>query len=154
MTVTDTPAEAAAYPSTPTLDKMKEVRDLSQAVGEFIEWLGTDAGGHLFIGEWEHQMECRHREPKRPGGDTLMYYGAECLMGRMIATDEHRTEDEGTDLGDCPRCGGTGLVDRQNPRESVHTESIEHILARFFDIDQREADREQAAVLAWVREQS
>ena len=27
------------YPKTPTLDKMKSVKDNSQAIGEFLEWL-------------------------------------------------------------------------------------------------------------------
>lgn len=152
--MTDTTTEARPQPPTPTLDRMKDIHDRSQTVGEFIEWLGSDDGGHLFIGEWEHKMECRHRVPKRPGSDAILYPGAECRFGRLIATDEHLTEDEGTDLGACPRCDGTGLVDRVEPRERVHGESIERILARFFGIDLREAERERMALLDWVREQS
>lgn len=152
--MTDTTTEARPQPPTPTLTRMGEVKDRSQAIGEFIEWLRTDDGGHLFIGTWETQMECRHRVPKRPGRDTLTSWGAECRLGRLIASDEHLTEDEGTDLGDCPECHGSGLVDRRDPRERVHTESIERLLARFFGIDLDEAERERMALLNWVRGQN
>ena len=31
------------YPKTPELDKITEHREVSQAIGSFIDWLGTDA---------------------------------------------------------------------------------------------------------------
>jgi len=36
--VADTPA---GYPETPTLDKMRDAKERSQPVGEFIDWLST-----------------------------------------------------------------------------------------------------------------
>ena len=51
------------YPPTPTLDKMREVKDQSQAIGEFLEWLGSKGiflGHHtLYEGRSQEQFVVR-----------------------------------------------------------------------------------------------
>lgn len=139
------------YPDTPNLDKMVEVGDTSQVVGQFIDWLGTEKGGHLFIGEWRHQTDCTHTTPK---GRFSLTEIARCRDGIMVATEDHPTEEEGYELDECPACHGTGFVDLTNPIAQVHNESIERILSRFFGVDRDAAERERMAVLRWVQEQA
>jgi hypothetical protein len=43
---------------TPELDKMLRVKDESQAIGEFIEWLGANG---MWIGEY---VDLGYREPR------------------------------------------------------------------------------------------
>ena len=145
-----TTTKPEGYPATPTLDKMSEVTDDSHTIGEFLDWLSSDAGGHLFVARWEHQRECGNVERK---GGWMTYDIARCRDGIMVATDEHPTEEEGFEIDECTACGGTGLVDRIEPVAVHNSESIEQLLARYFGIDLAAADRERNAVLAYVQEQ-
>lgn len=147
-TMTDTDTKPAGYPDTPTLDRMSEVVDDSQTIGEFLEWLGTEEGGNLFVARWDRTIECGH-VGRNSGFDVT----AQCREGRMIATDDNAMAVDGEDIGECTTCGGTGIVFRTEPRGYPNRETIEQLLARFFGIDLTAKDREQSAVLAWVREQ-
>ncbi|MEW6049253.1 MAG: hypothetical protein AB1609_22745 [Bacillota bacterium] len=84
----------SALPSTPMLDKMRAVRERSQLIGEFLEWL--EGKGYILC--------CRTQ-------------GEEMRFPYLPAR-----------------------------------KSIEELLAEFFEVDLDAAEREQRAVLEWVRQ--
>lgn len=49
---------------TPMLDKMLEVKDESQAIGEFLEWLTSERKIHLgkYLGDEEYESDANKRE--------------------------------------------------------------------------------------------
>jgi hypothetical protein len=73
----------STYPATPELDKMKAVKDKSQTLGEFIEWLQSEKKVHLGAPH-VHGPTCAgwdaDREKYSPrGGDRC-----ECSTGEFI----------------------------------------------------------------------
>ena len=52
-----TKPKTAAYPTTPELDRMSKVKDKSQIVGEFMDWL-RDTKGLTFAKYHEHGDDC------------------------------------------------------------------------------------------------
>ena len=110
------------YPDTPNLDKMLEVKDDSQKIGDFLCWLA------------EHGMS-------------------------ICTEDEHNDHDE--DLGDpvrCPTCGADCVDWTETQifiRRPVYlgVDGTNQILARYFDINYNEIERERREILEHVRSQ-
>lgn len=125
----------------PECDKMIAVHEDSQKLGEFIEWLGSDEGGGLFIAEWDRQVECGWHTPFYSRGQRKF---RECVDGVIVDSDREPQ-------GQCDMCSGTGFVDRIEPRGMPHHESIERLLARYFNIDLAEVERERRAILDGLR---
>jgi hypothetical protein len=114
----------------PECDKMLAVADKSQAIGEFLEWMGPEKGLHL--GVVETRAFC--------SGWRSNY----CKSGRSF---NYRDQD----VGECRRCGGTGEVELSTPRLVPASYSIERLLAEFFKIDLDKVDAERRAILEALR---
>lgn len=117
----------------PEHDKLVAVKEQSQAIGEFIEWLPSQG---RFLGAWRTVVDC-------PGGG---WFGPwTCRNGRMISdkTDE--------DLGECEVCHGRGVVDAENPIPDVAYVDITKLLAEFFEIDLVKIEAEKRAMLDAMR---
>lgn len=115
----------------PEHDKRSKILDQSQAIGEFLDWLGSQ-GVHLVVYET--------RSTQEPCQGTLFRM---CENGRT----EFGTE--------CQQCHGTGwkTVTREGDWDWTPT-SIEERLARYFDIDLTKIEAERRAMLASLRAQS
>ena len=70
------------YPPTPTLDKMREVKDQSQAIGEFLEWLASEKNVHLA------QSVDGHNYPQH------FPYQTEALLAEFFDIDLNEAEAE------------------------------------------------------------
>lgn len=144
---------AIEMPRTPTLDRMKEVHEQSQAIGEFLEWLHIpeeDGGPGLFVARWDRQRECNSESLKgRWSASSASGFVPDwrCAGGQIV-------DQAGEILHECEACDGTGMVDLAEPRGMPAGESIERLLARFYGIDLDAAERERMAVLAAVRRAS
>lgn len=117
----------------PECEKMKDVSDLSQAIGEFIDWLPSQG---LCVAEKITRKLC-------PGGGLFAKWT--CAGGRKI---NDRTED---DEGECPVCEGSGEVDRNEPYWLPAGINIEQLLAKHFEIDLTKVDDERRSMLAAMR---
>jgi len=49
------------YPNTPTLDRIAEIAPLTQAAGEFIDWLRENKGVNLMV--WQELEDGEHLLP-------------------------------------------------------------------------------------------
>jgi hypothetical protein len=83
---------------TPTLDKMLDVKDRSQAIGEFLEWLEDEKGVELVTTELHH------------GGSRALEYvplrqGTESLLAEFFGIDLDAAEREKRALLDELRAG-------------------------------------------------
>lgn len=115
------------YPATPTLDRMSEIKEESQAIGEFLDWLLYTKRAAIYQhfptfdnGEpaW---IDTRTGEKAEPG----MF-----LSEHVIANPDHDFRPEGY----------------------YHLRaSIEELLAEFFQIDLVAKSREKEAILAYIR---
>lgn len=117
----------------PEHDKLMAVREESQTLGEFIEWLPT---ADLRICEPITKTDCR-------GGGIWNTWS--CIGGRKI--NDRADEDE----GECPICGGTGMVDRDEPLYLPAHLDINKLLAKFFNIDLAKIETEKRAMLEALR---
>ena len=120
-------------PTTPTLDKVSELRPQMQAIGEFLEWLtgqGYVLGGHQY-----HRANCNVHD----FGDSPEK--SECICDQIAAECFGMLED-------CPWPHADWSW-RHPIRD--RSESIERLLARYFEIDQQAMYREQGQLLAWIR---
>ena len=133
MTTTTTRPEG--YPETPNLDKMGEVKETSQTVGEFLEWLGEQGWQVAKYGPMTGEIPC-------PGEG----FGGTC-EGGTIKPGTHRERT-------CSECEGTGWVTTTREGWSTYSGGIEVMLGDYFGIDVKAAERERMAVLRWVREES
>jgi hypothetical protein len=114
--------------STPTLDRMHEVKDRSQEIGEFLDWLTEDKGVALHVW-WEGEEE-----------DLCSNF--DCRDGFLF----------GNPKNPCSSCNGTGLVMRHRERwMPFRTGGHEKILAEYFGIDLDKAEGEKRAILEEVR---
>lgn len=118
----------------PEHDKLMAVKDESQTIGEFLDWLpgGTD----LRVCERIVKTDCR-------GGGIWERWT--CIGGRKI------NDREDSDEGECPICHGTGLVDRDEPLYLPAHVDINKILAKFFEIDLNKLEAEKRAMLDALR---
>lgn len=117
----------------PEHDKLSEISELSQSIGEFIEWLPTV---DMFVCDTKRVKECLHSiggltSPRR----------IECRNGRLY----NEAHDE--DRGECDQCNGTGMVKRIDPFWVPFAGGIELLLANFFGIDLAKIEQEKRAML-------
>jgi hypothetical protein len=127
----------------PEHERMKAVRDKSQAIGEFIDWLRSEETPYT-IAEWEEWRACEAGDewvPKRKQWH--------CVDGRMIGG-----YDLDEDLGECETCEGTGRIKPETPRLYPARIGIEALLARYYDIDLDKINDEKDAMLAEIRKQN
>ena len=107
----------------PEHDKMAAVKDRSQAIGEFLDWMPT---GGYFLGQWA----CAgHYDPDEK---------------HVVAEHENRDIDywfhQRGHLDGCDRVHAT-----------MANVGIERVLAEYFDIDLRKIDVEKDQMLASIR---
>lgn len=116
------------YPATPTLDRMAELRDESQAIGEFLDWLLSIKRATIC----QHLPDYDNGEPTWLDSRTgKQAEGGHFLSEFVVANPDHEYRPEG-----------------YYPLRA----SIEDLLAEFFQIDLNAKDREQQAVLAYIRD--
>lgn len=111
-------------PATPELDKMSAVREQSQACAANCS-TGSAASAACALMRWETWTE--NDSCPRCSGATARYQAS------------------------CVRCGGTGQVEVTREGFQPYKQPIPHILAEFFGIDLDAVDREQRALLEFVR---
>lgn len=103
--------------------KASAVNGKSQAIGEFLEWVGAEKGAHLMV------------------------YGP---MPDLRLCTERRCE-EGFLYGDedepCPECEGTGMVTVEVTTYSSLPGTVQALLAEFFEIDLDKLEVEKRAML-------
>ena len=110
-------------PETPEIERMQAVEKQSQAIGEFIEWLGSGEAYSDLHGEAPVFLATRLLKPKRGYGDTPEAY-------------ENLTADD---------------VHESNYGYLFYTYVIEDLLAKFFGIDLEKVEREKQTILAGLR---
>jgi hypothetical protein len=128
-------------PATPTLDRMREIHDQSQPIGEFLEWLQWQ---HVHLMTWQEIEE----EDVCSGQFSHSCYGGKTRERRVRDKNGTRTDDWEPDPRSftCERCGGTGRVIRKRETWVPDGRSIEQLLAAYFGIDLDAASRERQAV--------
>lgn len=114
-------------PSTPELDKMLANRDKSQAIGEFLDWLQS-----------EKKVLLKQNEPRR------------------IAYFDSKFEKEIKKLGENSKAGFELRLNNPNKWEEVggvvdFSFRIEEILAEYFKVDLKKAEKERVAILDNLR---
>lgn len=151
----------------PELDKMAAIRDQTQVIGEFLEWL-TSQGINLMA--WREDLtdirptdpECLERkrdrlhavspEPSLPcdpsPGDVIRSeyrWTAHCMHWQ----DPRRAADGEARRGTCCHCGYGQDYEVTGIRAWVHdNRSIEELLAAWAGIDLRKIEQERRAILA------
>lgn len=111
----------------PEHDKLAAIATESQAVGEFIDWLGTEKGVQLMT--WVEQDE------DVPCTGWLL---SDCNDGK---NDHGRT---------CQKCHGTGLMTQTFRGWVPQPTPIATLLAEHFGIDQRALEQEKRAMLRTI----
>lgn len=134
----------------PEHERMAAVSDQSQAIGEFLEWL-TEQG--ITLATWERTKPCDgHSGPSMASrwGDTAQIgWKWQCEGGRMVGhPDSNKPGEIG---GTCATCGGTGRIDRIEPRLAPGGRRTEGTLADYFGINLRKIEAEKRAMLASLR---
>jgi hypothetical protein len=127
-------------PPTPELDKMSAVREQSQAIGEFLDWLTGEKGLSL----------CRQQVSGNNGKPQIRWKAGVRKCKQYRASIRSREPDR-NDLYN----GDAEL----NP-EHEHwpsgffpaNENIEKLLAEFFEIDLNKVEEERRAILEALRE--
>lgn len=116
--------------NTPMLDKMSQVRDSSQTIGEFVEWLGSQG---IQLGNYGE-----HTYPDEPCDGEIM--AGQCEDGRV----RRGTHGE----RDCNVCNGQGRRDIVRTDFQSDGRSIEKLLADYFEIDLDAVEQERRAILS------
>lgn len=134
------------YPTYPEHDKLRVVRDKSQAIGEFLEWLEEKHFVELqqrFVREEDEEGEPVYRNsegevvPDWPPPQSCGLYERNSQMRR------EREQREGIERRLIPHPGGEIL--RPFP---MHKEKL---LAEFFGIDRNKLEEEKRAMLEQCR---
>ena len=113
---------------TPELDKMREVREQSQPIGEFIDWL---AGQGILLMRSVPIVHERWPWESPYDVDGKRMWGS------------HRGPDDGVH--------GPPEQYEHGDDALIHHESIEQMLARFFEIDLNAVEDERRALLDELR---
>jgi hypothetical protein len=120
----------------PELAKLSSVRTESQAIGEFIEWMGGQG--------WQFT-----KYEERTFGEELClgdgWYG--CYGG--YRTDVARMVGNKDKL--CKRCKGTARVESKTTAHWSDNRTIEQQVADYFDIDLKKVEAERRQLLEQVR---
>lgn len=149
----------ADRPDTPTLQKMSEVHERSQAVGEFLDWLLHAEGAQIM--RWDSRTvyepcprrwrDQRTHEELQTTVDDLRELEAELAGVDPASLPERPLPPPPPHPVECS-CGGTGQIGTKiEDWVSWEPGGIQKMLGRFFDIDVEQAETERAALLEWVR---
>ena len=122
-------------PEYPEHEKLMKISDKSQAIGEFLEWLGFEKGAvlHRWV-EDEFDELCT--------GD--LYHS--CIDGKRAWGDE---PDQASSIP-CKVCDGTGRVTKRFVGWA-DVGRTQDLLAEFFEIDQDKLEQEKRAMLERMR---
>lgn len=121
----------------PECEKLHAVHETSNAIGDFLEWLGAQ---DIFLAERQLRVVCEWTSFQTVGGQ----FRYRCDEGRII-------NYMGEDSGECENCDGEGSVEAEDPSLVLRMERIEDMLARYFEIDMAKVDRERRAMLEEIR---
>lgn len=141
-------------PATPELDKILAIKDQSQIIGEFLDWMFAPApegaNSYPYMIEYEEWQEkcgnCDGRgylgeDPVVPTDNELK------TVHELLHLVDHET------LGDaCGRCKGRGYINKHEERECELPINIQYWLERYFKIDSQKAERERVKLLEYSRE--
>ena len=126
------------YPATPELDKMLKVKDESQAIGRFLDWLVEER--HIFLAEFHKHDDgcCIVENINCPLCSGYKFRGRICSRcdGTGSISNEHRA---------------CGCVDSTMLRIS---QSFDKLLHEYYDIDDNAEEAERLAVLDYIRNQN
>lgn len=123
----------------PEHEKLSAIKDQSQAIGEFLEWLQGSKSARLLT--W-HEADVE--EPCT--GDLMLG----CNDGNKAARESGRVFSRGGVRVRCDVCKGTGKVIRHE-QGYVPVGSTQDLLAEFFEIDQAKLEQEKCAMLDGLR---
>jgi hypothetical protein len=121
---------------TPTLEKMAAVRETSQGIGEFLDWLHESQSLHLMAYRTD-QIDTR---PCPGDGGWL---GDPCDDGVMYLGKPNER--------DCTNCDGKGYIEVKVEGWVEDPRSIEQLLADYFEIDLKAVEKERRALLEEIR---
>ena len=109
---------------TPTLDKLAKIRDKSQAIGEFLDWLACEKESTI----------CRHmtKEEREEIVDELSEEFGDKTTDRFVRILAYLSPEAQQDF--VPLRGG-----------------INSLLAEYFEIDQKQAENERRQLLEDLR---
>jgi len=148
-------------PDTPNLDKMIEVADESQSIGQFLDWLMNEQNVTLM--RWTsipHERVCHdYHKPRYAEEARLTLEEIVALEAEFRGGDPHELPPDPSDQHpETCTCEGTGYIrwseEGWEKFGSGGDTGIAKILAPYYDIDYDEMQRERDAVLAWVRAQN
>ena len=108
----------------PEHNKLHAVRDRSEAIGEFLEWL---RGQRVNLMVWREDIE-----------DTMPCSNWNCIGGEVRGKP-------------CPFCNGTGQTTYMRKEWWPLGKTIEGILAEYFDVDLDKLEAEKRAMLDGIR---
>lgn len=145
---------------TPELDKMATVRDESQPIGAFLEWLSEQG---IILCKWETP-----RESQRCTGVQRDIFDRDNCQGTGVALrtvktmadlslprGEERDASRVTLIeagGECTKCNGTGSYEYDGAEQYLPDfMPIEKRLAQYFNIDLAKVEQERRAVLEAIR---
>lgn len=114
----------------PEHDKLSKIKDRSQAIGEFLEWL---SGQGVNLMRWQ-----TFTEPKDCGCAMNLRHRGEQLS---LTSNTWVT---------CEKCGGSGYSDEVREMEAwghANVGTTSQLLAAYFEIDQARLDTEKQAML-------
>jgi hypothetical protein len=82
----------------PEHEKLRAVREKSQAIGEFLDWLGEEKGLSLVV-QHEHDGNCRGEDGRngcgyRKGDYAPSFASTRALLAEFFEIDEERLERE------------------------------------------------------------
>jgi hypothetical protein len=148
-------------PATPMLEKLHGVSEDSQIIGGFLEWL---YGQGVQLMRWDTQVtdskpcmyqvrDRRSHEETQTTVEDLRHLNAE-LAGVDPATLPERPFPPPPPHPDTCACNGTGTLETTMEDWVVWGSGINPVLARYYDIDLDQCDRERKALLEWAREQN
>lgn len=150
----------------PEHDKMSEVAEQTQVIGEFLEWL-TSEGVQLMI--WREDMtdsrvtdrDCLKKldphallprdQPTQTGDDYIEWRRSHCLHWQ----DETRPAEGDAEQGHCCRCSKGRFYEVTGLKTWTHEQrSINELLAGWAGIDLVKIETEKRQMLANLRSQS
>lgn len=129
-------AETTVYPEH---EKRSGILEKSQAIGEFLDWIGEQG---YRLQKWVVQDE----DGPCPG--TIWH---ECDGGREMRVPVDGGEPY-TTANRCQKCNGTGTYIAHFEGEVGLQRSIESVLAEFFGIDLKVIEQERRAMIESMRE--
>jgi hypothetical protein len=134
--------------NTPECNRMLAVADESHKLGDFLDWL-TENDIHLAV--WERTKVCDFGEGPIIGNlfDGRSSKKWRCVDGQVVAHPD--SNKPGAEDGPCPKCEGTGRIERIEPRLIPHVEPFNRLLARYFGIDLDKVEEERRRVLEELR---